>query len=648
MQGILKSLREQPPLLLWVCLISVVAAFALRTYFMMNSVGLLNYDEIYYLNLGIQGAAGRGLHFYIMGYEPVPIVGGAGYITLLYVWAVQLLGPTVTSIRLVALIASALTLIPIFMFSRIWFGSTTALITMMILPWTSVFTLTHSGRVDALAMFVASCGVWAVAVALERRRWSWHLAAGLVFGAALHVHLVTLVMAFACGLLYLFYSAQIWRSENWKAALQPIIAYGVGLLIGLLSYVALNILPNPDAYFRVVSSTREYLMGLPPQSGIGTWFTPEALLLKELARYNQLINQVSPPAEWVLIILSVIALLVRRTKSDLYLITLVIGIVIGSGIILNNGFMFLAPTYGVLGVIAASFLAQGFRREVQRSAPELGLLTACIFAASSIGIQFSVPLHSWAPIHRLEHLQQIDERDLPPEYVHDALRVVSSADQIVGASQYYIPYFVDYLNYVSYSEPEEILGMRAAQLRDPVEYWSLIDPDVIYGEIRPGISAFIAAADYRLVAPSVWVRPDYWITPAAATPEIIFDDRVAVYGIALDRPEVRACETVRVASWWGLLDALPSGYSVGMHLVDSSGSLVTQQDGPAAQRNMETLTLYPNYLDLRSLTIPCGTAAGVYSLTLSVYHYETLTPLVLTQPQTTGSEIEAITLRVVE
>src|SRR5204862_219164 len=59
--------------------IPLALALALRAWQALTTAGVLDWDETYYLNLAVTGAAGRGLYPYLVGYGPMPILGGIGY-----------------------------------------------------------------------------------------------------------------------------------------------------------------------------------------------------------------------------------------------------------------------------------------------------------------------------------------------------------------------------------------------------------------------------------------------------------------------------------------------------------------------------------------------------------------------------------------
>ncbi len=91
---------------------------------------------------------------------------------------------------------------------------------------------------------------------------------------------------------------------------------------------------------------------------------------------------------------------------------------------------------------------------------------------------------------------------------------------------------------------------------------------------------------------------------------------------------------VDVHLWWRADHTPTISYSIGLHLLDSSGNLIAQVDRPIQNYGKDTVdtnAMEPGkiYVDYRSLALPDSIAAGDYQLELIVYDWQTGTRLTL-------------------
>jgi 4-amino-4-deoxy-L-arabinose transferase-like glycosyltransferase len=81
---------------------------------------------------------------------------------------------------------------------------------------------------------------------------------------------------------------------------------------------------------------------------------------------------------------------------------------------------------------------------------------------------------------------------------------------------------------------------------------------------------------------------------------------------------------IQTQLWWRADQPTSINYSIGLYLLDGSGKLLSQADGPIhhfGQQLVETSQLEPSkiYIDHRTIALPSGLAAGTYQLALAVY-----------------------------
>ncbi len=86
--------------------------------------------------------------------------------------------------------------------------------------------------------------------------------------------------------------------------------------------------------------------------------------------------------------------------------------------------------------------------------------------------------------------------------------------------------------------------------------------------------------------------------------------------------------SVDVHLWWKVDKTPTTSFSIGLQLLDASGKLVAQSDGPINHYGKETIDTNAMqggkiYIDFRSLSLPVDTVAGTYQLGLIVYDWQT-------------------------
>lgn len=108
--------------------------------------------------------------------------------------------------------------------------------------------------------------------------------------------------------------------------------------------------------------------------------------------------------------------------------------------------------------------------------------------------------------------------------------------------------------------------------------------------------------------------------PPSDTPTS-FGEILPFYGADVDSV---TSDAIHLRLWWQTDQPVPADYSIGIHLLNQDGQLITQSDGPILQYGVESIqtsALEPGkiYMDVRSLTLPENILPGTYSLNLIVY-----------------------------
>lgn len=101
----------------------------------------------------------------------------------------------------------------------------------------------------------------------------------------------------------------------------------------------------------------------------------------------------------------------------------------------------------------------------------------------------------------------------------------------------------------------------------------------------------------------------------------VFGEQMAFWGADVD--SVTDSE-VTTRLWWRVEEPPPLDYSIGLHLLNSVGMPVAQNDGPIRHYGVETVQtsgLQPGrlYIDFRNMALSPDLPSGEYALALAVY-----------------------------
>lgn len=110
----------------------------------------------------------------------------------------------------------------------------------------------------------------------------------------------------------------------------------------------------------------------------------------------------------------------------------------------------------------------------------------------------------------------------------------------------------------------------------------------------------------------------------------LFGDQMRMRGVSAVDAEVRACDTLRLQTFWEADAEIDLDYSGSLRLLNRNGEKVAQSDAQLTAVGTRLWELGQLYVDDRELVIPCEVPAGEYDLMLSVYFYQdpgTLLPI---------------------
>lgn len=494
-----------------ICSLMMLIGMGDRVNIAFSTNSALVHDETYYASIASTGASGLGLYPYIQGYSQMPVMGGIGGTANLYVLAYLVFGPSLWGLRLVSITASFVGLAGISVLTRRWYGTSTALIILAILPHMYLFVITNSIRMDSITFAYLSWALVFFSFAWERKKQlRWQVMTGIIFAMGLHAHIHTFGTAFAVGLLYLVSSVMnTHRAGDYRLIFKtPFVGYVVGYLIGFALFALVMVFPNPDAFIRTAGLARLRHTGIEEQSGmsdpfivLSTFLSPDLIIGKELRRYATL-SDILPTLELILWGLAVLVLFVTaRHVSSSKVRILFIGIMIGNTIILNNPHpIYITHSLPLLLILPLAHIINFGLRRLQnvetKSFSTLFLLVSLFLGIIATRLNSDTATIPEIPSKIVKLTPLVKE-------------IASTECIIAGNPAVYIPHFLEYPYFVGTRETEFGLGSRFYGLSDqPIEYWKQKQPDLIFGELVYGLSAYVRDMNYIRIRPDIWVKPD--------------------------------------------------------------------------------------------------------------------------------------------
>jgi hypothetical protein len=327
------------------------------------------------------------------------------------------------------------------------------------------------------AQLVTAAGAWGVVLLVRarslRRLWP-HTLIGLYVTLALNIHAAMIVFALAFSLLYAGEAAyRLVRpgdGPRWQAV-WPVLAFGVGALIGTGVYVVTNVLP--------VGGFAVYLGGVGERlSGGRPWHF-------FYTRWDSLYEK--------LLIAAAVAFLVwRRRPADRFVLAL-LALVIGSAVLLDSeGYIWhIAGVYfiPVGALLADGFTAPGMPPAASRRVWWVGASVLLVLA-----VQLSTVFINWPAVQTVARTG-----DLPPYFYNDLKTVLPgyiTDDDVIYSTHQLIWLFPQGRSPQLVSYAAERNAMRFWDLDAPVEVWERVGPTVLvfvagHMTFDPGMVAYM-------------------------------------------------------------------------------------------------------------------------------------------------------------
>ncbi len=369
-----------------------------------------------------------------------------------------------------------------------------AWLTVLMLFSGSVIVLASTVRHDIGLGILLTVSFFVHRIAVEKEATRLHFVAGVIvgFGLFTHYHSITFGPALMLALYAPDYIARF-RKYGWRPQ-RELVYYAVGGLLGAIFVFLVQILPQLDA----VLGARQ----LRSEGGIGliTSYFEYFVVLAELSQF-----------EFVLIIAGMIGLLIRRTKTDVQILLIIVlghlGLaILAAQITLEYYVIPLAPFYAIAIV---TLFTRGFQIIPQKI---LGWVVLC-FIIVNLGFVMSTPIQ-----YALRG-QTIETAPMP-QGAQWILDNVPEGSRIIG-DLYYFLWLTDYEFYGATSD-RYISSEYRAIYQDPRDIWDDADPDYIVFD--PNISTY----DMQRVLDTGFLddNPNYEVVETIAGPRA----EITIYG----------------------------------------------------------------------------------------------------------------------
>jgi 4-amino-4-deoxy-L-arabinose transferase-like glycosyltransferase len=502
--------RAAARMFLLLCLTLAVAGFGARAAVALSAHDLLDWDETYYASTTSTAAHGLGLYPYILGYPRIHDMGGVGYVILLFVVAYKVAGPSLVALRVVSLAASAAAVAGITMLTLRIHGRAAALAALALTPSLVIFRLSNTIRMDVFAIaFVAWALVLYWHATTRGQTVRSHLVVGIVFALGLEVHLHTVAAAFAVGCAYL--AAWIREPHDKYGAAKKLAAFVTGYAVGALLFLALNVLPDPHAYFRTAALAR--LSAVESSGNLNltasmdggrlaqTFLSPAVILHKEIERYRTMARQM-PAWEALLWLLALPTyLLIRRSDGPYPPRLLLIAAAVGGGIVFNSGSpLYWAAIMPFFVPAAATLVGNGFDLRRDGASQRISL------TATVIAIVLSLAILPGTVSRATNALKNARTRsDSEPSIVAIVKSKAGPDCILAGPSDLYATYFMGYPRFVGTRQVEVLIGSTYYDLQNDLPaYWREKRPDLVFGPRNKGLDEYLAQERYVPAGESIW------------------------------------------------------------------------------------------------------------------------------------------------
>lgn len=284
--------------------------------------------------------------------------------------------------RLVSWILGVFLLGAVFALTTRLYDSITAALSVLLLSLSAPFLqASHYVRVDIFLAFAVMSALCLYVLGSESKKRLPFFATGLLFGLSLDIHLNALPMGLALGVyhVYTFRKAVFRERSTWLLV--------AGAAIGAAYYFALHVLPNPATY-ATLSRAWQGTTHLPPIASLDPLELARSFL-HEIGRYHFFENGL----EFALIGASFFMLLIRRTRSDSFLLAY-LGTAFAFFVLLieNKHDVYAILLYPFMMISVAAAVVDLVRRTARTRIEATFVVALLVFSLTSAGVRYLRPM----------------------------------------------------------------------------------------------------------------------------------------------------------------------------------------------------------------------------------------------------------------
>lgn len=446
----------------------------------------LHWDENYYLNIA-QNYIDRGdLTPYMWRLDDSNIIAGSGsgYGLLALTEWLRLVDGSLFGGRLLMVIAGVVSAGVIYAVAREWWESELAGLAALAFAAAGTspfFTLVL--RMDSLGILLYCLVLWGHIRAVRRPASPWvHAGLGVAAVVAVEFHTLGVLYLIALTLYYFqWYVREVWTARRLLFNVTPVYFAAAGFVAGV-AYIALHILPDPEAYFLISRECFECNESV---------FVTES---KRLVRFALL-----RPHELLLIVVVLLAAVVRGRTEDRHYLILAVGWLVAQAAVGPPPYThYTNHFWPLLAVGVGGFVARGFDGTFRRWRVVVGLNVALVMLVTVLALH-ATGFQPYLISYQLEDRAEIDaiHASVPPDAV------------VMGLVESFYP-LRDYHNFLSYRDGDAY--GTASRDETMLEFWRRIQPTAIL--LEPDeyadddeLRQYLVEGDFEQVLPDLWLAP---------------------------------------------------------------------------------------------------------------------------------------------